>query len=213
VPTTDDAPAGRQEGVQEQRPAWMPKLGERWTYQLIHERRKAGQVTMEIVEARDQIVKERITFELSKGFVEEREVEVGFKTAKFQPLRLLPGGFQLAELAPYIAPDLKPNSGERWSSIAAEYSIYGAGRQNLLTTARAVGQEKIRVPAGEFDAWKIQTVSETTTYANSPITIKCTFWYSPAIKRAVKMNVFTDSRISIVSTNETYELVSFEGAK
>lgn len=207
------ASAAGQAAAQEQRPAWMPAVGDRWTYQVLHVRRKAGRVTIDITETRDKKVRERITFDASKGFIEEREVEAGFNTSRFQPLVLLPGGFQLAELAPYAEPNFIENSGQRWRGIAAEYSVYGLGRKNLVTSARVVRQERVKVPAGEFDAWKIESESESTTYAGAPITIKCTFWYSPAVKRSVKMQVLTDSDIQVVSTKEIYELTAFESAK
>jgi hypothetical protein len=71
----------------------------------------------------------------------------------------------------------------------------------------------VRVPAGEFKAWKIETTSESIYAVNHFFEAKCTYWYAPEVKRTVKMNLYMKTQTDAYSSNETYELVSFEQGK
>jgi len=195
------------------REAWMPQLGERWTYNLIHGKRRVGAVTVEITEIRNERVRERITFDRYKSFAFERDVDVGFKPARFQPLVVLPGGYQIAEVSPYSEPGTGFAAGQRWSDVSGEYALQGSSRRKALSEMRVVGQERVRVPAGEFNAWKVETKSERIDFNSVSFNMKCIFWYAPDMKRAVRMNIVTESSVAVISNNELYELVAFEPAK
>ena len=73
-------------------------------------------------------------------------------------------------------------------------------------------KEMVRVPAGEFEAWRIETTSEPDN-SGSQVRIKCTFWYSPAMQRTVKMSLHVDAVFISARTDNTYELVAFQPAK
>jgi hypothetical protein len=62
-----------------------------------------------------------------------------------------------------------------------------------------VGRERVRVTAGEFNAWKGESRSESIVQHNFAFAIKCTFRYSPEMKRSVRMNIVTESAIAAVS--------------
>ena len=70
----------------------------------------------------------------------------------------------------------------------------------------------MRVPAGAFASWRIETESEESI-SWSRAKIKCTFWYSPEMKRTVKMTIDTIASLSANSGSEAYELVSFDPGK
>lgn len=195
------------------RPAWMPRVGDQWKYKVSYGKQDVGNTTVEIIEAHDNTVRERITYDRSKGFSTERDIEVGFKPARFQPLALIPGGYQLAEVSPYAAPDTQFSQNQKWDNIAGEFAVQGSGRRSAMSQGRVVIQEKVRVPAGEFNAWKFESESERIDYNGVSFTIKCRYWYAPAIKRTVKMHILTDSPLASLVNNESYELVSYETAK
>ena len=195
------------------RPAWMPRVGDQWKYQVSYGKQGVGNTIVEIIEAHDNTVRERITFDRSRGFVTERNVEVGFKPARFQPLALIPGGYQLAEVSPYAAPDTQFSQNQQWNDIAGEFAVQGSGRKSAFSKGRVLAREKVRVPAGEFNAWKFESESERIDYNGVSFTIKCRYWYAPEIKRTVKMHIVTDSPLASLVNTESYELVSYETGK
>lgn len=65
---------------------------------------------------------------------------------------------------------LPPRAGQTWT-WSPEDSPF-----ELKTTARWIGEESIRVPAGTYRAWKLQTV---TTGEDSEITVLT--WYAPGV--------------------------------
>jgi hypothetical protein len=56
----------------------------------------------------------------------------------------------------------------------------------------------------------VETVSAPANHNGNPVRIKCTYWYSPAMARAVKVVVFNESGYAVLSTTETYELTAFQ---
>jgi hypothetical protein len=190
----------------------MPQVGDRWKYKLSAGKRQVGVVTIEIIEARDTMIRERITFDRSKAFNAERDVNVGFSPAKFQKLVVLPGGYQIAEVSPYASPETPFDRNRRWGNIPGDFTLQGAGRKTALSDMRVIAQEKVRLPAGEFNAWKIETLSERMDHNGVRFNITCKFWYAPEMKRVVKLNIVTESSVEVISSNEMYELVAFEPA-
>jgi hypothetical protein len=68
--------------------------------------------------------------------------------------------------------------------------------------------EKVRVPAGEFDAWKVESKSfRNTPWGNVKITTS--YWYSATTRRTVKMMLAFDVSIGADSSTEIYELSDF----
>lgn len=68
----------------------------------------------------------------------------------------------------------------------------------------------MNVPAGRFDAWRIESVSESTTYNDQPVSVVCTFWYAPTMARAVRVTLTTQSSYTVIASTETYDLAAFE---
>lgn len=211
--TVANANSSGQPAAEKPREPWMPQLGEKWTYSMIHGKRRVGTVTVEITELRYARVRERITSDRSKSFTFERDVDVGFKPVRFQALVVLPGGYQIAEVSPYSEPGSGFAAGQRWSDVSGEYALQGSARKTGLSEMRVVGQERVRVPAGEFNAWKVETSSERMAYNGVFFSMKCMFWYAPEMKRAVRMNIVTESSVAVISNNELYELLAYEPAK
>ena len=88
------------------------------------------------------------------------------------------------------------------------------GKKTLVSQVRVVRQETVRVPAGAFASWRIETDSEEDSSTSGVrVKVKCTFWYSPEMKRTVKMTIDSIVSIHALSGSEAYELVSFDPGK
>ena len=192
--------------------AWT-RIGDRWMYRLNHSGRGVGTVDVEIRDVNGKRVTERITLEGFKGFVTERDVDTTFNPTRFQTAVVFPGGYQLAEIAPYLPPVTDLKVGQSWDAIPGEFTIQHIGKRNLLSNVKVLSKEKVRVPAGEFDAWRVESVSDAAIHNDNQVWIVCTFWYASTMTRAVKITVTTRSNYAVVATTETYELAAFERGK
>jgi len=188
--------------------AWMPKPGDRWTYAIMSGTRRVRTVLVQITESSGNTVREHITVDGFKTFRADRSVVVGeeLKPVQFQDPLVLPGGYQMAEMAPYLAPSTAFHVGQRWDAIPAVF-----WKSTVMFQVRVVGRETVRVPAGEFNAWKIEATGDGPPYqTNVPLRIVCTFWYASDLLRSVKMRVLYDSTIATSVSQDVYELVAFE---
>jgi hypothetical protein len=194
------------------KPGTTPRVGDRWKYRLIDGKKPVGIVSIEIVDSLGAVVRERITNENEKSFVAERTVDATFKPAKFQDAVMLPGGFQIQEISPYAVANLDFKPGQQWSGIPATFQFVQVGKKRILMQVKVVRQEKIRVPAGEFNATLIEATGKDY-FVQFTANVTCRFWYSAQIKRTVKSTL--DITYSITTNNsngETYELTAFEAA-
>jgi len=188
------------------------KVGDRWKYSFNDRGRAAGSVTVEIIESSSRKARERFTREGYKGFAAEREVEVTFSPSRFQSPINLPGGYLITEIAPYLPPGTELKTGQIWDGVPGTFFIADTGKITLASQVRVVKQETVRVPAGVFPSWRIETESERAI-SWSRAKVKCTFWYSPEMKRTIKMTLDTIASLSANSGSETYELASFDPGK
>ncbi len=193
-------------------PPGMPRAGDRWKYRLVDGKKNAGTVVVEIVEARGKLVTERITMEDQKGFLTERKVVAEFNPVKFQDVVTLPGGYQFAEIAPYVPLGLDIKAGQRWQGLPVVAMLPWYGKKKFMTDARVAGREKVRVPAGVFDTTRVQATGEEN-FGTSIVKINLNYWYSVDSMRTVKMSLEIKSSLSNQQSAETYELVTFEPAK
>ena len=195
------------------RPAWLPRLGDRWKYRLLDGKRAVGTLVVEIAEVRDKSVRERITREDEKKFLAERVVEAEFSPIRFQEIVTLPGGYQLSEISPYASPEYGPKAGQHWPDIPVSLLLVWHGKKKFLMQARTVKQEVVRVPAGTFNAMLMEAVAKENL-GSSFVTITCRYWYASEMKRAVKMSFQIEFAVTTSNTPaEIYELVAFEPAK
>jgi hypothetical protein len=191
---------------------WI-RVGDRWKYRLSHTGRDVGTVNVEIREVIGNRVTEQITLDGFPGFLKERDVDTTFNPTRFQSAVVFPGGYQLAEIAPYFLPGTELKAGEQWNQIPGEFTIQPIGKRNLLSNAKVVSKEMVRVPAGEFEAWRVESVSEAANYNGNPVWIVCTFWYAPTMTRAVKISVTTNLNYATGTRTENYDLAAFERGK
>jgi Trypsin-like peptidase domain len=204
--------ANAPEAVSEKRPEWMPRVGDRWTYKITDFRRPVGNFTVEITDIQGKSVKERFKRDRSGGPSLDRTTDIGFSTNSFLDPILLPGGYQVLEFAPYPEPSLKLAPGEKLGAMAGMLNMNTLGKKPLQWQTRVAAQEQIRVPAGEFETWKVEAKSEITGQYGL-VRITANYWYSVKMGRTVKMVLKNDWTQSSMSSHETYELVSFEPGK
>jgi hypothetical protein len=81
-------------------------------------------------------------------------------------------------------------------------------------TATVTGTEAVELPVGKLKAIRIEALSGMISLAGGGATtrVKCVFWYSPDLQRAVKMHYVVDSPVFAAQTVETYELASFQSS-
>lgn len=131
-----------------------------------------------------------------------------------QPLRLTP------DLNPVESPLLKQSGtellrfplrvGQQWTHVAQVQFKDNGSRAQVASQVRVEAWERVRVAAGEFDAFRLvaQGTIHGTSYAGSGQLrgeTRTTYWYAPAAKAIVKMNNRNTYR-----GESTVELVSYE---
>jgi serine protease Do len=191
------------------------RRGDTWRYRFSHRGKHLGSVSIEITDARKERVRERISMDTSRTFSAEREVDAQFNPNRIQQTVTLPGGYQLFELAPYFPSDIALKTGQTWSDIEGDFYFAMAGMRRMRYIAKIAGEDTVRVPAGEFRAWRMEVVSDAVSFAGTGAAnrVLCTYWYASALARTVKMTIKVDSPIIVAQTLETYELVSFDPAR
>jgi serine protease Do len=209
----DSAPSAAQPvqpGAESTQSGAVLRRGDWWTYRVSLKQRTVGNLTVAVASVNDVRVTERFTLDSVRSFSTERTVDSTFSAERFQAPIVLPGGYQLVELSPYFPADTRIKAGQVWKEVPGEFVIYPIGKRWLASEVRVEAQEKVRVPAGEFNAWRIESISAPTYYNGNSIRIKCTFWYSAAAGKVVKLVMTTESGYSVVQGTETYELTAFE---
>jgi len=189
------------------------KVGDRWKYKFSDRGRDAGSVTVEITESSGRRVHERFTREGYKGFVAERDIEVVFNPSRFQAPIAFPGGYVLTEIGPYLLPGTELKARQIWDSVPGIFFVAPVGKRTLVSQVKVVKQETVRVPAGAFPSWRIETDSGAEIFSSVDFRVKCTFWYSPEMKRTIKMTIESIVSVQTNSGTESYELVSFDPGK
>ncbi len=100
--------------------------------------------------------------------------------------------------------------GKRWT---ARYRVKGKDGKEWSTeyVFKVVGKEKISVPAGEFDAFRVEGQGYMTLGAR----LQFRYWIAPDKVRRILANEFiaTGSKTGRAYTNERYELVSYKQLK
>jgi hypothetical protein len=100
--------------------------------------------------------------------------------------------------------------GKKWDASADKMLFSNGKHGNFLLKGEVVALEKVTVPAGTFDAYKITLHIDATVSdedANIGNTVE-TIWYAPAVKRYVKYeNTF--SRDGRVRSKDVNELVQY----
>lgn len=160
-----------------QRP--VVKVGEVSTYRNEDKtERKVSEVTMTVAE----VLSEAIKFKFAVG-PENRVGEIGY-TADLNPLGSITSGAQFEPAAQLLVFPMAV--GKEWKQN------YGMKAQNGATSKvdtenKVIAWEKIKVPAGEFEAYRIEGKGwmNGVSWQGSRRIVQ-TNWYSPEVGRMVK---------------------------
>jgi hypothetical protein len=191
---------------------WRPSRGDTWRYRLIDGKRPVGTVSIEVIENAGSRVRERITKSDVPSFSLERDVQAEFIGRHFAPHVSLPGGYQLLELSAFLPPGVQIDPSALLSQVPGNVRINQVGVRSLTWSVRLEGREQVKVPAGEFEAWRIEA-SSNTNMQYGEARLRYSIWYAPSMRRAVKIHLATLWPIDTQSTFETLELAEIVPGK
>ncbi|MGD0883677.1 MAG: hypothetical protein ABSA46_02165 [Thermodesulfovibrionales bacterium] len=116
-----------------------------------------------------------------------------------------------AQYAPYLNLFAFPlDVGKKWDS-KADKMLFSSGKHGKFSLkGEVVAFEKVTVPAGTFDAYKINIGMDATSTDEDAITGTTveTCWFAPAVKRYVKREI-TFSKDGRVRSKDIDELLEF----
>jgi len=189
-------------------PKQMPQVGDTWTYAIIDARYKPSD------RSRKQTYTVRsvtpTTIVETAGASAQGAADVEFRNEMVANFRT-----GVVELAPYANSfrELKP--GERFGAIpirGIEKIVTPHGDPAYqLTSGQVLGKERVSVPAGSFDATRVEFDGKASLgyvggHAAIPgsVPLKLTAWYAPETKRVVRI------RLEGGNFTEVYELESYK---
>ena len=85
---------------------------------------------------------------------------------------------------------------------------------NWYSRFKRLGQESVSVPAGTYNAYKVEVWSNRhasgtqTMRASEPVTVHYLVWYAPEVKRYIKMQRRVVSATNNELENEVFEMVA-----
>lgn len=187
-----------QEAAPEAMPAPLaPVVGDSWTYRLTEPGRTERTHRITVVSASASGIRERRDVPEEDSAEEERAQGAYLlregRVSLFSPYLV---SFEPEDLAKTKVKNLDP----RFCDV----------RWFCTTTARLAGTELVRVPAGEFHAFRVELQQAWSPRFPGPSSGErtLTVWYSPHIKRAVKFSS-RGTRSEYLRTEFDLELVEF----
>ena len=188
----------------------FPRAGDSWTYRYVNGWRKSSPqtVTVKVEESEGGRVKDRMSLAGGSG-ADQRSHDGKLEAGE----RTLGGGVSVVELLPYVQSllqaGLKPGQEKDFPDIAV-------GGEIIRIKAKLIGQEKISVPAGSFDALRLEIVGLPAKPQNAQASghmavgfVTHTLWFAPEVRRIVKLEHRTANVSQRPLDNDTLELVSF----
>ena len=125
-----------------------------------------------------------------------------------------PGKVYLVDLSPYAAADALPQTGTQWRVERARLTFLSdVPIGSINATVRVKGREKVRVPAGELDAIRVEaTTTELWSQGGIRTYLILNYWYSVTDRRLVKASRQQISNHTNFNTEDTLELERRETA-
>lgn len=194
----------------------LAKVGDTWTYHLMQGewlKQRVDTVTMTVTAVDGEQIWERVTRAAFRSFGASRSFKVGFDPREGFLETELPGKIFLMELSPYVRAADVPLPGKEWRDVEATFSIL-AGSVRRVTSQLSIeiaGEERVRVPAGEFSAVKVEVRSRAVSVEAHSAHLEWTYWYSQELRRVVKIT----RRQYVGAWNDRYDFVlaGFQAAK
>ncbi|MGE5638528.1 MAG: caspase family protein, partial [Clostridia bacterium] len=127
-------------------------------------------------------------------------------------LKFIGGASEFWQFSPYLLAfgDLAP--GRRWESLTPLNDHFCNGMLNCSYSGRVVGPDRVVVPAGTFDAIKVEIDlhSQRGTGWGRDIFRQATFWYAAKAKRIVKSTVRTLAGYGVTQPDYDLELSAYK---
>ena len=195
----------------------IARVGDVWSYDLLmNGRRQKDKLTITVTGVEGDRIEERVTRTGFRSFGAARTFKAGFDPSQVPQETLLPGGSYLFEFSPYIAAAGVPGPGREWKDIPVEISFGGfdgSARTRTTLTVQAVAEERVRVPAGEFSTVRVEAKTPRINQSWRTVGLTLTYWYSPELRRTVKMSRRLFSSYGNDGGEDTLELAGYQAAK
>lgn len=177
-------------------------IGDRWSWQHINGLANEKDFTQieSIVEVSDNEIRTQLRVKGKSGS------GIATYTREWNPIDVIS-----AQYSPYLKEYVFPfETGKKWDG-SADKMLFSNGKHGKFSLkGEVVAFEKITVPAGTFDAYKVNVVLDaigTDEDAQIGNTVE-TYWYAPSVKRYVKYeNTF--KRDGRVRSKDIYELLEY----
>jgi hypothetical protein len=194
------------------------KPGESWTYREMEAysmRRELARWTTEVVESGSsgaRLAVRSFTHEAVAAFrfAEPGQLADGYLSRQIAPSRIDP---------PLVLRPYPLIVGKRWEQEASRLDPMMGAQRSVHLSGRVVGWEKVRVPAGEFDALKIERVlhlGDAGRFRTQTRRVE-EEWYVPSLKAPAKLRIWEEAsdptiprilRYTLIN-RELYELVEY----
>jgi hypothetical protein len=173
-------------------------------------RGKQTEVTVRVLRAESGVIEETVTTNVQSAKASLRVVETREPRFLEHPLG---GNSVLIEIAPYLLA-AHDGKGPLGISRAIGYPHGQGGMAPWIVTVRELGWEKIAVPAGSFQALRVEINGQREYVVNAAGQVgrfSVVVWYSPEVKRSVKLEHRTWSTYlgSIPNGYDVVELLSY----
>lgn len=187
----------------------VPLIGDSWTYRLVDERqnRLLATVTHEVAAVSASTVSETISIKEQARWRSQEETPLEVHLLE----QRLAEGVVMQQFAPFLGAHAELTVGGNWKNIPglSAMSAFDAWQ----SSAKIVAREKITLPAGEFDAYRMEFEARrrapTSPIDRTVIRIVLTAWYAPEAKRVIKIVRKTYSQQDRLQDTDRYELLSY----
>ncbi len=177
-------------------------VGDRWSWQHINGLANERDVTQieDVIEVSANEIRTRVRVKGKPGNA------IATYTREWNPIDVASAQY---------SPNLKDLAfpleiGKKWDGNADKMLFSNGKHGKFFLKGEVVAFEKVTVPAGTFDAYKINVIidaSGTDEDANIGNTVE-SYWYAPSVKRYVKLeNTF--KRDGRVRSKDIYELLDY----
>lgn len=187
----------------------VPSVGDTWRYQYRSEWRTVAPQTIDYVveEVSPQGIRDRMTVVGLPG------ADVRTFTSRIEEVNRAVPGFVANEFSPYLQAFMAVLPGARLAAPAMPPdSMFGLPWSVLV---RVGEQERVTVPAGTFETWRIDLTGGRSPYrltVAEPASLYERVWFAPGPKRVVKHHRITEAPGDSPLQRDTYELVSYKVA-
>lgn len=191
--------------------ALAPRVGDTWRYAYRSGWRNVAprNVAMRVTAVKGGAVRDAVSVRAdgdSAGVEHEfsARLEVASRTA---------GGLDVVELSPYLQAFAVPQSGS--APVAMRAAQWGT---EWSATARFGVRERVTVPAGTFDAMRVNVLARRPFLrgqmddAIDPTRLDLAAWYAPQVKRYVRLTVLSHAEGLNPLLRDTYELIEYRAA-